>query len=80
MNLFLVHTNLLLVNFGQVTDRQTDIKQLPRAYHAWAQVGSKMLPKILKKLGDLLETNSQFDDPFVVFDVMSFPTLIHSKV
>ncbi len=25
-------------------------------------------------------TNSQFDDPFVVSDIMSFLTLIHSKV
>ncbi len=74
LEFFLVHMNPFRVNFGQVTDRQTDRKELPRAHHAWAQVGSKMLPEILKKLGDLLKTNSQFDDPFVVSDIMSFPT------
>ncbi len=30
--------------------------------------------------GHVLYTDSQFDGPFVVSDIMSFPTLIHSKV
>ncbi len=28
----------------------------------------------------IILTNSQFDGPFVVSDIMSFPTLIHAKV